>query len=98
MTQKNRERLLKVLIGSHVSEKSVLITGQHVFEVLPDTTKLEIKAAVKNQFNVTVKSVRICNVKGKATRFRQVHGRRKNWKKAYVTLIPGNEIDIALGE
>lgn len=98
MNQKNQERLLKVLISPHVSEKSVLVTGQHVFEVLPDTTKSEIKSAVKNQFNVGIKAVRICNVKGKTTRFRQVRGRCKNWKKAYVTLIPGNEIDITLGE
>lgn len=91
----NQARLLKVLIGHHVSEKSALFTGQHMFEVLPNATKSEIKASVENQFNVTVKAVRICNVKGKATRFRKVQGQRKNWKKAYVTLVSGNEIDIA---
>lgn len=94
----NQERLLKILMAAHVSEKSALISGQHVFQVTADATKSEIKSAVENQFNVAVKAVRICNVKGKATRFRQVHGRRKNWKKAYVTLVPGNEIDIAAGE
>ncbi|WP_304985989.1 50S ribosomal protein L23 [Coxiella-like endosymbiont] len=91
----NQERLLKILMAAHVSEKSALISGQHVFEVTPGATKSQIKSAVENQFNVVVKVVRICNVKGKTTRFRQVRGQRKNWKKAYITLVPGNEIDIA---
>lgn len=94
----NCERLLKVLVTPHVSEKSALVVGQYMFEVSSNATKSEIKAAVESQFNVTVKAVRTCKVKGKATRFRQVRGRRKNWKKAYVTLVPGNEIDIAVGE
>ena len=94
----NRERLLKILVAPYVSEKSALITGQHMFEVSPDATKSEIKAAIENQFNVMVKAVRICNVKGKTTRFRRVRGRRKNWKKAYVILASGNEINIAASE
>lgn len=94
----NQERLLKILMAPHVSEKSTLVSGQYVFQVMVDATKLEIKMAVESQFNVTVKSVHTCNVKGKTTRFRQVPGRRKDWKKAYVKLLPGNEIDIAVGE
>lgn len=94
----NEERLFKILLAPHISEKGTLTTGQYVFEVMPDATKPEIKRAVEKQFNVTVKSVRTCNVKGKTTRFRQVRGRRKNRKKAYVMLVPGSEIDIAAGE
>lgn len=92
--KQEKERLLKVLMGHYVSEKSALFTGQHIFKVLPNATKSEIKASVGNQFNVTVKAVRVCNVKGKTTRFRKVRSQRKNWKKAYVTLVSGNEIDI----
>ena len=94
----NEERLLNILLAPHVSEKSASVTGQYAFKVLPSATKPEIKRAVENQFNVTVRSVRIVNMKGKNTRFQQVRGRRKNWKKAYVTLVPGSEIDIAAGE
>lgn len=94
----NHERLLKVLITPHVSEKSSLIVGRYVFEVSSDATKSKIKTAVENQFNVTVKAVRTCRVKGKTTRFRQVRGQRKDWKKAYITLVSGNEIDITMGE
>lgn len=94
----NEERLFKILLAPYISEKGALTTGQYVFELIPEATKPEIKRAIEKQFNVTVKSVRTCNVKGKTTRFRQVRGRRKNWKKAYVMLAPGSEIDIAAGE
>lgn len=88
------ERLLKILLSPHISEKGTSIKKQYVFEVARDAIKPEIKWAVENQFGVTVKSVRVCNVKGKTTRFRQIRGRRKNWKKAYVMLMPGSKIDI----
>ncbi|PMB54827.1 50S ribosomal protein L23 [Coxiella endosymbiont of Rhipicephalus microplus] len=94
----NQERLLKILIAVRVSEKSSLISGQYIFKVIPGATKSEIKSTVENQFNVVVKTVHISNIKGKAIRFRKVRGRRKNWKKAYVTLVPGNEINIVTGE
>ena len=94
----NEERLFKVLLAPRISEKSTLVIGQYVFEVFSDATKLEIKRAVENRFDVAVRSVHTCNVKGKKTRFRQVCGRRKNWKKAYVVLAPGSKIDIASGE
>ena len=94
----NEERLFKILLAPRISEKSTLVTGQYVFAVLSNATKLDIKQAVENRFDVTVKSVHTCNVKGKTTRFRQVRGRRKNWKKAYVMLAPGSEIDITSGE
>lgn len=91
-----KERLLKILLSPHISEKGTLVEKQYVFEVARDAVKSEIKWAVESQFGVTVKSVRVCNVKGKTMRFRQIYGRRKNWKKAYVTLMPGSEIDIAV--
>lgn len=90
----SEERLLKILLAPHISEKGTLTEKQYVFEVTRDAIKPEIKWAVESQFGVIVKSVRVCNVKGKTTRFRQIRGRRKNWKKAYLTLMPGSEIDI----
>ncbi len=92
------ERLLKVLLAPHVSEKSVSEAGSYVFKVLPSATKAEIKKAVEEQFKVTVKSVRTAHVKGKTTRFKQVRGRRKSWKKAFITLAAGSQIDMAVGE
>ncbi len=92
------ERLLKILVTPHISEKSASVSGLYVFEVMPDATKPEIKKAVEQQFNVAVKSVRVCRVKGKTTRFKQVRGRRRGWKKAFVTLVAGNQIDIAAGD
>ncbi|MFW0093463.1 MAG: 50S ribosomal protein L23 [Coxiella-like endosymbiont] len=89
------ERLLKILLSPRISEKGTLIENQYVFEVAHDAIKPEIKWAVESQFGVIVKSIRVCNVKGKAMRFRKIRGRRKNWKKAYVMLMPGSEIDIA---
>ena len=94
----NEERLLKILLAPHISQKGTLTEKQYVFEVARDAVKPEIKWAVESQFSVIVKSIRVCNVKGKATRFRQIRGRHKNWKKAYVTLMPGSEIDIAANE
>lgn len=91
----NEERLLKILLATHISEKSASIVGQYVFKVASDATKSEIKQAVEHQFNVTIKSVRTCNMKGKSTRFRQIRGRRRSWKKAYVRLALGGEIHIA---
>lgn len=92
------ERLLNILLSPYISEKGTSMEKQYVFEVARDAIKSEIKWAVENQFNVDVKSVHVCNVKGKTIRFRQIRGRRKNWKKAYVTLMPGSKIDIAASE
>lgn len=94
----NEERLLSVLLAPHVSEKaSVSSHGypQYVFKVTKDANKFVIKDAVEHLFNVTVRNVRICNVKGKSRRFGRIMGRRKDWKKAYVTLQSGQEIDVA---
>ncbi len=97
----NQERLLQVLVAPHVSEKSAVIAdkgSQYVFEVLPGATKLEVKKAVEHVFNVVVDSVRILNVKGKTKRFQQREGRRSDWRKAYVRLAEGHEINFDGGE
>ncbi len=97
----NQERLMKVLLAPHVSEKSATAAetaGQHVFRVLPDATKLEIKKAVELLFKVNVEGVRVLNSRGKVKRFGQRMGRRANWKKAYVTLAAGQDIDFVGAE
>ncbi len=97
----NQERLLKVLLAPHVSEKSNRVAEQHnqvVFKVARDATKLEIKDAVELLFKVKVKGVTVLNVKGKRKRFGMIHGRRSDWKKAYVALETGHEIDFMAPE
>ena len=93
------ERSLKVLLAPHISEKvSSNSQGgyrQYAFKVMPDATKPEIKRAVEELFKVQVRSVRVLNAKGKTARFRQTLGRRSGWRKAYVTLAQGQEIDVA---
>ena len=92
-----RERLLKVLLGPHISEKTTIATekdNQYVFKVMPDATKIEIRQAVEALFKVDVLSVNVLNVKGKEKRFGRHFGRRKNWKKAYVQLKEGQTIDF----
>jgi large subunit ribosomal protein L23 len=92
------ERLLTLLLAPTVSEKATQIADQHsqvVFRVMQDATKPEVKAAVELLFKVDVAAVRIANVKGKAKRFGAYSGRRRHWKKAYVSLKPGQEINFA---
>jgi large subunit ribosomal protein L23 len=92
------ERLLTLLLAQTVSEKATQIADQHsqvVFRVMQDATKPEVKAAVELLFKVDVAAVRIANVKGKAKRFGAYSGRRRHWKKAYVSLKPGQEINFA---
>lgn len=93
----NQERLLKVLVAPHVSEKSTTVGDKHrqiVFQVLRDATKNEIKTAVEKLFNVKVDAVRTVNVKGTARQFKQTPGRTKDWKKAYVHLSEGSDINF----
>lgn len=92
----NEERLLKVLLSPHVSEKSTVASekNQYVFKVARDAAKPEIKAAVEKLFNVKVESVQIVNLKPKKVRFGRIEGARKAWKKAYVKVAAGNEIDF----
>jgi large subunit ribosomal protein L23 len=93
----NQERLAQVILEPHISEKSTIVgdqANQFVFKVLPNATKPEIKKAVEKMFNVTVEGVQLSNVKGKTKRTRFGAGRRKNWKKAYVRVKAGEDIDF----
>ncbi|WP_111643372.1 50S ribosomal protein L23 [Marinimicrobium alkaliphilum] len=97
----NQERVYKVLLGPVVSEKSATAGdagNQVVFKVLPSATKLEIKTAVQELFDVKVEAVRVLNVKGKTKRTRYGVGKRSDWKKAYVRLEQGQDIDFAVAE
>ena len=97
----NQERIMKVLLGPHVTEKGAVIgesSNQYVFQVTPDATKPEIKKAVETLFEVEVDAVRVSNVKGKVKRSGQRLGRRKDWKKAYVRVKDGQTIDFMGGE
>lgn len=97
----SQERMLKVLLAPVISEKSTRVAdklNQVVFRVLPDATKQEIGAAVANLFKVEVTGVRVLNVHGKQKRMGRTMGRRANWKKAYVSLKPGQDIDFASGQ
>ena len=94
----NPERLMTVLLAPVVSEKGTYIADKHnqvAFRVLQDATKPEIKAAVELMFKVEVADVQVSNVKGKEKRFGRFIGRRRNWKKAYVSLKAGQEINFA---
>ena len=94
----NQERMYQVLLSPHVSEKGTLLAeenNQHVFKVAGDATKSEIKCAVEELFKVKVEKVRIMNVKGKVKRFGGRLGKRSDLRKAYVTLVEGNDVDLA---
>ena len=94
----NQDRLMKVLVGPIVSEKSTMVADKNeqvAFRVLQDATKPEIKAAVELLFKVKVESVQVLNTAGKAKRFGRFEGRRRNVRKAYVSLAPGQEINFA---
>mgnify|MGYP001552010590 CR=1 FL=1 len=93
----NQERLMKVLLAPLVSEKSTRLADanrQFVFKVLPDSSKPEVRKAVELMFDVKVTGVQIANVRGKTKRFGQKEGKRADWKKAYVTLAEGHDIDF----
>ncbi len=93
----SKERLMKVLLAPHVSEKAAIAADenrQFVFKVLPEANKSEIKEAVELLFEVKVDGVQVSNVKGKQKRFGQIQGRRASWKKAYVTLQEGHDIEF----
>ena len=92
----NEEKLFHVIIAPHISEKSTRLADknrQMVFEVRPDATKPVIKLAVEKMFNVQVESVTVTNVLGKRKGGRN-SGRRQDWKKAYVRLKPGQDINF----
>lgn len=93
----NQERIMTILLGPHVSEKTAMSADknkQHVFRVLPNAKKLEIKQAVEKLFEVKVAAVNTINMNGKRKRFGNRQGRRSDWKKAIVTLEQGHDIDF----
>lgn len=97
----NAERLLMVLREPHTSEKATVMADkfkQFTFKVLKTATKREIKLAVEQMFNVKVKSVSVMNVKGKSKRFKQMSGKRSDWKKAFVSLHENYDIDFTVTE
>lgn len=99
-TAMNVERLHAIIVAPVVSEKSTRVleaANQAVFKVLRDAQKPEIKAAVEAMFKVKVEGVRTLNVKGKAKGGQKTPGRRPDWKKAYVTLAAGQQIDFTNG-
>lgn len=96
----NKERLMTVLLGPHISEKTTMVADkadQVVFKVRPDATKTEIKSAVELMFEVQVRDVTVTRCRGKSKRFGRVSGRRSDWKKAYVRLAEGQDIDFMAG-
>jgi len=93
----NQERLLTVLLGPHISEKGTVLAeknNQVVFKVRRDAKKAEIRAAVELLFEVKVDGVQVVNQKGKSKRFGRFMGHRSDWKKAYVRLAEGHDIDF----
>lgn len=94
-----QQELYKVIQAPIVSEKSTMLAEQHkkfVFKVQKKANKKIIKEAVELMFSVRVESVHVLNVKGKTKRFGRFMGSRSDWKKAYITLKPGFDIDLSL--
>ena len=93
----DRERLMQVLLGPHVSEKATSVAesgNQVVFKVRNDATKTDVKKAVELLFEVKVERVTVARMPAKTKRFGQRQGKRGGWKKAYVRLAPGSDINF----
>lgn len=93
--------LYKVLLAPHVSDKAYRVADQNkqiVFKVATDASKADIKKAVESLFEVKVESVTTVNVKGKARNFGRIQGKTKAWKKAYVRLAEGHDINFGTAE
>lgn len=100
-TKVDKDFLYQVVLAPIVSEKSTRTADQYrqvVFKVIPGATKSDIKQAVEMAFDVEVESVQVANVRGKVKRFGRTPGSRKDWKKAYVKLKEGHDIDFAGGQ
>ena len=95
----SNNRLMQVLLSQRITEKSSFLgdkNGQYVFKVMKNANKIEIRQAIEQLFNVKVSQVRVLNVKPKQIRERQkVPGTRKGWKKAYISLAEGHNINFA---
>lgn len=97
----NPERIFKVLLGPHISEKAAISAesgNQVVFKVARDASKLEIRKAVEKLFKVKVQGIQTLNVKGKVKRNRFGEVKKVSWKKAYVRLEQGHDIDFAVAD
>ncbi len=93
----NQERLMNLLLSPRITEKASILGDKHnqyIFKVVNSATKPQIKRAVELMFKVEVASVQVSNVKGKQKTFKQKAGKRSDWKKAYVKLKPGFDIDF----
>lgn len=94
----NEQRIYDVILGPLTTEKSVRISDRHrqiAFKVAKDATKCLVKQAVSKLFSVEVTGVQMVRLKGKNKQFRQRSGRRSDWKKAYVSLAEGHDINFA---
>jgi large subunit ribosomal protein L23 len=92
-----QQRRFKLIKRPHISEKTTNLADnyrQFVFEVDRNANKSEVKQAVESLFNVKVSAVQLLNVKPKSRRFKQIEGHIKAWKKAYVRLEAGHDIDF----
>ena len=101
MSDFSKDRLAGVVIAPHVSEKAARIateSNQYVFRVRRDATKPEIRAAVEFLFEVKVDAVHVVNQPGKEKRFGRSLGRRQDWKKAYIRLVEGQQIEMGGSE
>jgi large subunit ribosomal protein L23 len=97
----DRERLMQVLLGPHVSEKATSVAesgNQVVFKVRTDATKADVRRAVELLFEVKVERVNVVRIPAKQKRFGQRAGARQAWKKAYVRLAPGQDINFMSAE
>ncbi|WP_423907900.1 50S ribosomal protein L23 [Candidatus Spongiihabitans sp.] len=93
----DEERLYQIILKPVISEKSTVLADKHnqvVFQVKIDASKDEIRQAVEKLFEVKVKNVQVVNVCGKVKRFGKTPGARSSWKKAYVCLQEGQDIDF----
>lgn len=94
----NQERLYNIILGAHISEKASVIAdevNQFAFKVAKDATAPEIKEAVEKIYEVPVKKVTVMNVKGKVKRSWRGTSKKPSWKKAYVSLEAGHDIDFS---
>ncbi|NOX52059.1 MAG: 50S ribosomal protein L23 [Gammaproteobacteria bacterium] len=97
----NQERIYTVLVEPHISEKVSLLgdkVNQYAFKVARDATKAEVAEAVETLFKVEVRKVTTVNVKGKVKKTARGETRKKNWKKAYITVAAGQEIDYMVAD
>ncbi len=92
-----QERLMQVIVGPHISEKATALAEgarQIIFRVRPDANKTDVRQAVELLFDVKVERVAVARMPGKAKRFGLRTGQRRGWKKAFVKLAPGHDIDF----